>query len=260
LSADHVYFSSDGIWVAYASYPERTIWRSKLDGRERLQLSFPPMEAILPRWSPDGRKIAFNARTPGKPWKIYLVSAEGGTPQQLMPGVRSEFDFSWLPDGNSIVFGLSADIATKNSGQLQIYRFDLRTQQVSILPGSQSMFVPHASPDGRYIDAMTADGHHLMLFDSTTRRWVELTDQYVDNRSWSRDSRYLYFDTFFEKDPAVARVRMANWKIERVASLRDVRRVFAPGGPWGGLSLDDAPIIVRDVSIQEIYALDWQAP
>jgi Tol biopolymer transport system component/DNA-binding winged helix-turn-helix (wHTH) protein len=260
LSADHLDFSRDGNWVTYASYPDRTIWRSKLDGSERLQLSFPPMEAILPRWSPDGKKVAFNATMPGRPWKIYTVLAQGGTPQQLMSEERNEFDFGWLPHGDSLVFGLLADVATKSSGKLGIYQLDLRSRQVCLLPGSEGLFVPHCSPDGRYIDAMTADGHHLMLFDASTRHWMELTDQYVDNRAWSRDGKYLYFDTFFEKDPAVARVRMTDRKIERVANLKDVRRDFPPGGPWGGLSLDGAPIVVRDASIQEIYALDWQAP
>ncbi len=35
------------------------LWRSKLDESERLQLTYPPMYAVLPRWSPDGKKIIF---------------------------------------------------------------------------------------------------------------------------------------------------------------------------------------------------------
>lgn len=42
ISADMVTFSQDGRRVAYASYPEATIWTSKLDGSHRLQLTYPP--------------------------------------------------------------------------------------------------------------------------------------------------------------------------------------------------------------------------
>jgi len=38
----------DGQWVAYASYPEGSLWRSKVDGTERLQLTFPPMAILWP--------------------------------------------------------------------------------------------------------------------------------------------------------------------------------------------------------------------
>src|SRR5215510_12506355 len=89
ISAEHLDFSRDGEWVVYVTYPERTLWRSKVDGRERLQLTYPPLQASLPRWSPDGKQIAFSARAPGKPWKAYLISAESGSPQQLTPGARS---------------------------------------------------------------------------------------------------------------------------------------------------------------------------
>ena len=39
-----------------------------------------------------------------------------------------------------------------------------------------------------------------------------------------------------------------------------MRRYWGPFGPWTGLGPDDTPLLVRDISSQEIYALDWQAP
>ena len=77
ISADGVDFSKDGQWVTYVSYPEGSLWRSKADGSERLQLTFPPMQVILPRWSPDKKQIAFTAMLPGRPAQNYLVSANG---------------------------------------------------------------------------------------------------------------------------------------------------------------------------------------
>jgi hypothetical protein len=107
---------------------------------------------------------------------------------------------------------------------------------------------------------MAVDGHKLLLFDRRTRKWVELARGYVDNRAWSRDGKYLYYDIFFETDLVVVRVRISDRHTERVASLKGVRRAFATYGPWGGLSLDGSPVVVRDVGIEEIYALDWEVP
>jgi Tol biopolymer transport system component len=58
ISAGELSFSRDRQWVAYVSYPEDTIWRSRIDGSDRLQLTY-STAATLPRWSPDGSKIAF---------------------------------------------------------------------------------------------------------------------------------------------------------------------------------------------------------
>src|SRR5262249_25921956 len=106
ISADGVDFSADGQWVTYVSVPDRILWRSKADGSERRQLTLPGMDVNLPRWSPDGNRIAFLGQSAvGKPFKIYLISREGGTPEQVIPGNENEGEPSWSPDGHSIAFG-----------------------------------------------------------------------------------------------------------------------------------------------------------
>ena len=59
LSAGPVAFSPDGKWVAYVSYPEMTLWKSRTDLSEKMQLTFPPVRVYGPQWSPDGSQIAF---------------------------------------------------------------------------------------------------------------------------------------------------------------------------------------------------------
>ncbi len=258
ISADGLAFSRDGAWVTYVTFPEGILWRSRVDGSQQLQLSFPPVQASLPRWSPDGKRIAFMAVVPGKPWKISLVSAEGGSSQQLLPGERSEADPNWSPDGNSLVFGRAPWMESGISGTATIQLLDLRTHQLATLPGSEGLYSPRWSPNGRYMCALAADSSKLLLFDFKTQKWMELVNMFVGYPSWSGEGKYIYFDSFNGDDPALFRVRISDRKLERLASLKGFRRP----GPWYwfGLAPDDSPLLVRNVGTGEIYALDWDAP
>jgi serine/threonine protein kinase/Tol biopolymer transport system component len=260
MSAEMLDFSRDGQWVTYVTYPEAELWRSKVDGTEKLRLSTPTLiYPDFPRWSPDGKQIAFWAWVVGKPSKIYLVSVEGGNPRQLLPGEHNEGAFSWSPDGNVLVFEKlpSSEAGAANS---EIHLVDVRTLQVSRLPGSEGLKSPSWSPDGHYISAVRGDNQRLLVCDIATRKWRELTEIKVGRPSWSRDGRYLYFDSY-GNDPAVFRVHIGDRKLERLVSLKGVRRARRGGNlPWIGVAPDDSPLLLRDIGTQEIYALDWEAP
>ena len=261
-SVEWVSFSRDARWIAYETFPEGALWRSKADGSERLQLTFPPTVAVLPSWSPDGKRISFVALVQGRPSKIYIVSAEGGNPQQLTSEERSEADPDWSPDGNSLVFGGMPPLMTgvSVSEPLAIRLIDLGTRQIRTLPGSEGLYTPRWSPDGHYVTAMTADSKKMMLFDFNTQKWQELATGPIGYISWSRDGDQIYYDSQFTTDSALYRVRIADRKVERVVGLNGLRRTLGPVGFWMGLAPDDSLLLTRDVGTQEIYALDWEAP
>jgi serine/threonine protein kinase/Tol biopolymer transport system component len=252
ISAQDVSFSKDGQWVAYVSYPEATLWRSKPDGSERLQLSYPPLYAGLPRWSPDGKQIVFMDLSTGKPARTYLVSAEGGSTQELMSGdPQPHCDPNWSPDGAKIVFGSYPLFPTA------IRVLDVKTHQVFTLPQSKGLFSPRWSPDGRYIAAMPGDWLSIVLYDFATQQWSELAKGGVGYPSWSKDGQYVYF-LHVPSDPAVVRVRIRDRKLEQVMDLKNFR-MAGYSGFWLGLAPDDSPLLLRDIGSQEIYALDWEA-
>jgi eukaryotic-like serine/threonine-protein kinase len=257
ISAIQVSFSKDGQWVAYMSYPYGILWRSRTDGSERLQLTFLPMTVLSPQLSPDGKQIAFAASVPGKPIHIYTIPADGGIPREMTKGDREEAFPNWTPDGKAIIFG---SMGTTGSTPAAIYRVDLNTSEVTTLKNSEGARIPALSPDGNFV-AATSEAHHLLLFDLKTERRSELTKFPVYHPAWSRDGKYVYCDATEQDEPAFYRVLIKDRKVERVVSLKDVKRPTSQSwGAWTGLTPDGAPLALRDISTYEIYALDWQLP
>jgi serine/threonine protein kinase len=255
VSGEYIAFSKDGQWVTYVAYRDGTLWRSKVDGTERLQLTYPPMYPVLPRWSPDGKKIIFFefAVTADKPARMYEVSSDGGSPRPLLPAdPHQQLDPNWSPDGSKIVFA-----GESNDPSSAIRVLDMATQQVSGLPGSQGLYSPRWSPDGRHISAFSADSKTLLLFDFRTEKWTELASGSLSWLNWSHDGQYVYVLDSAGKD-AVVRIRISDHKIEVVADLKN----FVSAGRYGGclsLAPDDSPLLLRDTGTQDIYSLDWEA-
>jgi Tol biopolymer transport system component/DNA-binding winged helix-turn-helix (wHTH) protein len=252
-SASELAFSPDGKWVAYVTIPDRTLWRSRVNGSEPLQLTSTALQAALPRWSPDGKQIVFMGRSANTNWRAYLTSPGAGDLHELIPGGDYGFDPAFSPDGKNVILG-----AYYTGSGISI--LDLQRRRLTPLPDGDKYFSPRWSPDGKYIAAITLDSQKLMLFDVAAKTWSELTTMPIGYPSWSHDGKYLYFDTTLTTDSAFFRIRMADRKLERLLSLEGIRRFQGEFGPWTGLGPDDSLLVARFAGTEEIYALDWNAP
>ena len=256
ISAEGLAFSPDGQWVTYSSYPDLTLWRSRVDGSDRIQLTQPPLKAVLPHWSPDGKQIIFNGSGPRAVWNIYVISSAGGAERRISPSDQTQSDGGWSPDGKKIIFG------PMEPGR-SISIFDVASKHISELPGSKGLFSPRWSPNGKYIAAMDATTLHLLLYEVATQKWSIISDQTVGFPVWSHDSKYLNFQLYPAPDRLyrIARLRLSDHKIETVTELDKLGRLTnGTLGPWLGLAPDDSPLLARDISTFEIYALDMEWP
>ncbi|MFZ0947320.1 MAG: protein kinase [Candidatus Sulfotelmatobacter sp.] len=260
VSAGEADITRNGEWMTYVSHPDLTLWRSKPDGSSRTQLTYAPMLAHMPRWSPDGTQIAFMASRPGRPWKIFVIPAEGGTPREVTAGNQNQGDPTWLPRGDGIVFAGMPWLEYGNTAGPNIHIADLKTSQISDVPDSENLFSPRSSQDGRHVAALSADSTKLMLYDIEKNSWSQLAVSRFGFENWSHDGKYVYAEDYSDKTDDIVRVNVADGKMERLLSLKEIPRGFDPWEFWVGLAPDDSPLLMRDKSTQEIYSLDVRFP
>jgi eukaryotic-like serine/threonine-protein kinase len=259
ISAGSVALSPDRKWIAYVSYPEMTLWKSRADLSEKTQLTFPPVRAYSPRWSPDGSNIAFVDVQFHRPWKAVLISAAGGDrPKQIGKSNFDDLDTdpTWAPDGRSIFFHRAA---VGGEGIHAIYRVDLDTGNLTMVPGSVGLTSPRLSSDGRHIAAFTVDGRKLMLLDRNTGSWSILAKaEHFAFNEWSPDGRYVYVHEAFGGFAKIVRVKIKDAISEDVLSLKNFPQLIDPFAQWYGLTPDGKILLMRDRSIQEVYVLTLQ--
>ena len=255
ISAEFVDFSRDRQWVVYVTYPDGALWRSKADGSERLQLTYPPGYVMNPRWSPDGQKIIFAETLPDKLDRILEISSQGENLRELVPDdPREQWDPNWSPDGSRIVFGSGP--ASAASG---IDILDLATHTVSTVPGSQGFYSARWSPDGKHLVAFNTDETKLLLFDFQTQKWTELAKGFFSWPNFSRDGQYVFVLTA-KGASAVLKIRLTDGKTEQVADLKSFVYTGHIVDGWLSLAPDDSPLLFRDAGTSDVYALDWEEP
>jgi eukaryotic-like serine/threonine-protein kinase len=249
ISAIDPTFSRDGNWVAYTAYPDHTLWRSRADGSERLQLTYPPLRIMYPFISPDGKRVTF-----GTPLgEVYVISMDGGTPEKVAGGYLTSA--TWSPDGNLLAMTVWL---TGNTAKLET--FDFRTGKQTPVPDSQGLL------GGQWVGqdllaAATINGTKLQTFDFKTQKWSALVSADVVNWATSPDFKYLYFTTG-GKEPMAMRIRLADHKVETITSLKDLRRVsdWEESNTQISVAPDGSAVFTRDIGTQEVYALSVKWP
>jgi len=259
ISADQVAFSPDGKWVTYVEFPEMSLVRSRTDGSERLQLTYPPLRAFNPQWSPDGAQVAFHAVSDTGTPKIYLVAANGGLPALAAPSTDDRQIYpSWTADGGSILFSNS----DPSQSRLDLRIVDLKARQVSTLPGTEGLTYGQISPDGRSVAAIERASRNLVLYDVSTHS-RRLLASIADYPRWSRDGKFLYFGNVYfsakKTGGGILRWNPSTNSVEFVVRFPE----FLLTGVYGvtfSVAPDGSILLLKDTSNRDLYALDLDLP
>ena len=255
-SAIYVDPSPDGEWLVWVRYPEGTLWKSRSDGSHRQPLTSKPMEAHLPRWSPDGRTIVFAGRTPDEPQlAIYRVAADGSANEVVFRSRDPEdhfWDPCWRRDG-TLIFGRALSM---KAGILQL---DPKTGHATPMPGAETLRWPKCSRQGDLLAAAEhPSGYRYVMRRHDRDQWEDLGPMKLAYPQWTRDGRSIC-----GIDIVTGRLDCLSVVSKDVITLREAPPfplVAWVGAPWMGLDANDNPLVVADRSSTALYAFDWEQP
>ena len=253
-------FSLDGQWVVYAARENGTLWKSRIDGSNRVQLTAGATGAFAPHWSPDQKEILFTGFLLDRQPRLYVVSAQGGAPKSVLPSDNKWASVSgdWRTDGRQIVL----DVQEMESGRDPNIRiFDLESGKLATLPDSEGLLEPRWSADGRYIAALNPKKKQVFLYDCKFETWSVLAEaNFPSALRWSPAGDALYYQDTDDVEEAIFRVPMAKREAERVVRLGDLLSTGAARAIFTGLSPDGSVYVTADHGDVDVYAVDLKLP
>ncbi len=251
LAASVFVISPDKKWMVYADYPRHYLWRSKLDGSEKLQLT--DFYAGMPQWSPDSKQILFSDWT-----QLYLISVDGGTAEKLIPQPNNEVGPTWWPDGKSIAFN---DYPFPGHIR-EIKVLDLASRKISIMPGSEGFYVPSWSPDGKHLVAIAQNPSRMVLYSAESGTWKDLRkfEAPWGYWVWSNDSKSVYIAMTAAEpgfEPGVYRLAIADGTWNQISRFDGLTLSNSGAENFPSLTADGRPAIMNDTSVVQIYSAKW---
>ena len=226
--------SPDGAWAVFYSrdLPEGDLYVVRADGTGLRQVTGDPAVDRLPRWAPDGERIAYSSNRTGD-LQIWTVRADGSENRAISRGGI----VTWAPDGSSLV--VTSVMQPDNSAAgcvIDLARQDERRELPEPEPRLRP-FVPNSwSPDGRRLAGMISFSDQGVVTHTLGSGTYERVTTFGQWPVWLPDSRRLLFvsggSAFYVVDTVTREVRRVYENGRDVLGpprlSRDGRRVVYP--------------------------------
>jgi len=249
-------FAPDQKFLAISTIPGSELILKQLETGEEKRIVASPAQAVSPKWSPDGRRVAFSRRLPGQPWRICLTDWKTGRAEEVYPQGPNQIDPDWSPDGNLIAFGGIPTIPDPDANARQIRVYDTRNHRLDTLKYGAGAYEPTFSPSGTEVAAVEADTQNLLIYNFISRTWRNVLNQRVVYPIWSRDGRWIYCALTSPKSSSLIRIARDTLRVEPIL---DIAKIGTPSsyGRWFSLLPDGSLMALRDHSVNDFYMFRW---
>ncbi len=255
--ATDVDVTSDGEWLVYSLRENGALWKSRRNGKERMELTALPPGALAPQWSPDGKEVLFTAFFLETLPQLFVVPSAGGTPRALLPnGLRgSTQSGDWSPDGSQILF----DYFEQDASDLRI--LDRVSGKIRKVPDSQGLSQARWSPDGKHIAAINSKTHQIMLYSFDSNQWSVMAEAgNAQGMRWSADGNFVYYQELGDPEQSVYRIRLGRSQGEKVLGFSRFLGSMASQCHFTGVAPDGSIYATLDRGGTDLYALDLKLP
>jgi Tol biopolymer transport system component/DNA-binding winged helix-turn-helix (wHTH) protein len=257
-----VFYSPTREWILYQNDSDFSLWRSKADGSQPLQLTRPLLRIADPQWSPDATQIVFMGpgEGPNQGTQVYLLPRDGGEPRRLFRESGSQSHPHWLPDGKSIAISVSP-VEGEKQPTPGIYVTNVATEQAYKLPESQDIDGAEWSPNGRFVLGVTNDFHRIKLYDIWKNKWAQLvTATLVSGPSWAPDSQSIYYQDILEEDQPIYRHWLSGRRREKVYDFHKELNSGYFRCVLYGIRSDGSLLVRLSRSYADLYAFEVDFP
>jgi Tol biopolymer transport system component/DNA-binding winged helix-turn-helix (wHTH) protein len=247
-------FSRDGQQVAFVQFSTDGLWLGRADGTDFHHIQIPELNVAFPRWSPDGQKIAFAGAHRGEAENTYLISAQGGEAKPVLPGIAGLINPDWSADGSRLVVERSVAVSSGGNPNSTLAFVDLRNARIEEIPGSENLSSPRWSPDGKFIGAISEDGHNLKIYDIAANRWrIAARGQSLGIPAWSADGTFLYYQDLTAAGQPLFRVNANSGAKENVTSFQKILDTGIHRCAFMALLPNGTPIVTFGRGDADIY-------